>query len=235
LEIGTVTKTIFDETKDVIITWFGVVSKGPSAFAMLDLGSNSVLLFALRFLFYVALVSFAVSIPSAAANGVKYEDKMFIGVSIAAIYAEYLSVALIIYGTMKLFGGKAPVQACIAGYSFLTAYLPIVAVLRLPSVAIIDAAIKAGTDYPDITRRGFAIFVPLSPWDRAVFVLAAILSVGVSVFFLINVYRCFRKLHRLSNGRAMLAFALGLFAALLFTMAFIMPFDGAICRAFAVK
>ena len=27
MEIGTVTKTIFDETKDVIITWFGVVSK----------------------------------------------------------------------------------------------------------------------------------------------------------------------------------------------------------------
>lgn len=235
MEIGTVTKTIFDETKDVIITWFGVVSKGPSAFAMLDLGSNSVLLFALRFLFYVALVDFAVSIPSAAANGVKYEDKMCIGASIATTYVEYLSFALIIYGTMKLFGGKAPVQACIAGYCFLTAYLPIAAVLRLPSVGIIDTAIKAGANYPDIARRGFAMFAHLSAWDKVVFVLASLLSVGVFVFFLSNVYRYFRKLHGLSSGRAGFAFSLGLFAALLFTMAFIMPFDGAIYRAFAVK
>jgi len=235
LEIGSVTKTIFDETKDVILTWFGVLSKGPSAFEKLDLESNSALLFALRFLFYISLVDFAVSIPSAAANGVKYEDKMFIGASIASIYVEYLAVALIIYGAMKLFGGKAPVQACIAGYCFLTAYLPIVAILRLPSVAIMDAAMMAGANYPDITSRAFAMFARLSVWDMVIFILAALLSVGTFVFFLINVYRCFKKLHGLSSGRAGLGFALGLSAALLFAMAFIMPFEGAISRAFAVK
>jgi hypothetical protein len=235
LDIGAVTKTIFDEAKDVIITWFDVLSKGPSGFASSDLGSNSALLFALRFLFYVSLVDFAVSIPSAAANGVKYEDKMFIGVSIASIYVEYLSVALIVYGMMKLFGGKARVQECIAGYCFLTAYLPIAAVFRLPSVTIMDAAIKAGANYPDITSRGFAMVLHLSAWDKGVLVLAGVLSVGVFVLFLVSVYRCFRRLHCLSNGRARFAFALGLFAALVFTMAFIMPFDSAIYRAFAVR
>jgi hypothetical protein len=143
LEIGTVTKTVFDETKDVIITWFGVLSQGEPAFASLDLATNSALLFALRFLFYISLADFAVSIPSSAANGVQNENRMFIGVSIASIYVEYLAFSLIIYGTMKLLGGKAPVQACIAGYCFLTADLPVAAVLRLPLVPIIDAALKA--------------------------------------------------------------------------------------------
>jgi hypothetical protein len=235
LEIGTVTKTIFDETKDVIITWFGVLSQGESAFASLDLASNSTLLFALRFLFYVSLVDFAVSIPSSASAGVQYEDKMFIGVSIASIYVEYLAVALIIYGSMKVLGGKAPVQACIAGFCFLTAYLPVAAVLRLPLVTIIDPAIKAGANYPDIASRATAMFVRLPTWDKFVFVLASLFTVGVFVFFLLNVYRCFSRLHRLSIGRARLAFALGLIAALLFSTAFIMPFDGAISRAFTVK
>ena len=235
MEIGAVTKTIFDETKDVIITWFGVLSKGRTAFASVDLGSNLALLFALRFLFYVSVVDFAVSIPSSAANGIKYEDKMFIGVSIASIYVEYLALALIIYGTMKLFGGKASLQACIAGYCFLTAYLPVAAILRLPTVAITDAAFKAGANYPDIASREFAMLARAPAWDKVVYVLASLLSVGVFIFFLINVYRCFRKLHRLSIGRARIAFTVGLCAAMLFSMAFIMPFDGAISRAFAVK
>jgi hypothetical protein len=235
LEIGTVTKTVFDETKDVIITWFGVLSQGEPAFASLDLATNSALLFALRFLFYISLADFAVSIPSSAANGVQNENRMFIGVSIASIYVEYLAFSLIIYGTMKLLGGKAPVQACIAGYCFLTADLPVAAVLRLPLVPIIDAALKAGANYPDIASRGAALFVRLSTWDKLVFVLASLLSVGVFGFFVINVYRCFRRLHQLSLGRAPLAFALGLLVALLFTMAVIVPFDGATSRAFAVK
>ena len=235
MEIGAVTKTVFDETKDVIVTWFGVLSQGESAFASVDLATNSALLFALRFLFYISLADFAVSIPSSAANGVQYEDKMFIGVSIASIYVEYLAFSMIIYGSMKLFGGKAPVQACISGYCFLTAYLPVAAVLRLPSVGIIDAATKAGANFPDAANRAAAMFMRLSTWDKLVFVLASLLSVGVFVFFVINVYRCFRRLHQLSIGRARLAFGLGLLVALLFTLAVIIPFDGAISRAFAVK
>jgi hypothetical protein len=235
VEVATITKSIFDETKDVIITWFGVLSKGPAAFARLDLGTNSALLFALRFLFYVSLVDFAISIPSAAANGVKYEDKMFIGVSIAAIYLEYLTVALILYGTMKLFGGKASVQACISAFCFLTAYLPIAAVLRLPSVPIIDAAMKAGANYPGIVNRGYVLLAGLSRWDQTVFVLAAVLSVGVYIFFLINVYRCFKRLHGLRRARAGLAFIVGLAVAQLFTAAFILPFEGTVSRAFEVK
>ena len=62
MEIGAVTKTVFDETKDVIVTWFGVLSQGESAFASVDLATNSALLFALRFLFYISLADFAVSI-----------------------------------------------------------------------------------------------------------------------------------------------------------------------------
>jgi hypothetical protein len=235
LEIGAITKTVFDETKDVIVTWFGVLSQGESAFATVDLATNPALLFALRFLFYISLADFAVSIPSSAANGVQYEDKMFIGVSIASIYVEYLAFSLIIFGAMKLFGGKAPVQACIAGYCFLTAYLPVAAVLRLPSLSIIDRALKTGANYPDIAHRAAELFVRLPKWDKLVFAVASILSVGVFVFFVINVYRCFTRLHQLSIGRARLAFSLGLLVALLFTMAVIMPFDGAVARAFTEK
>jgi len=233
LEIAAAAKSVFDETKDVIITWFGVLSKGPSAFANVDLGTNSALLFALRFLFYVSVVDFAVSIPAAAANGVRYEDKMFFAVSVTTIYVEYLSVALILYGAMKLFGGKAPLQACIAGYCFLTAYLPVAAILRMPLMTVLNTALTGGVNYPDQIKRGFALLLGLSRWDKTVFILAAILSTAAYVFFLVNVFRCFRKLHGLRTGRAGAAFAVGLLLAQLFAMAFLMPFDGAISRAFA--
>jgi hypothetical protein len=235
LDINAITKKVFEEAKDVIIAWFSVLSQGPAAIEKLDLGASPTVLFALRFLFYVALVDFAVAIPSVASSGVKYDDEVFIGVSLAAIYIEYLSLALILYGALKLFGGKARVEECVAAFCFLTAYLPLAAILRLPTVPIGVKAIDTSANYPEAVGQGAVSLLRLSRWDLSVFLLSTVLATGVFVLFLIYVFRCFRRLHGLPRPRALLAFALGLMCAFVFALAFVIPFDGAIDRAFARK
>lgn len=235
LDINQVSKAVFEEAKDVIVTWFSVLSGGPKALERVDLDANSTLLFALRFLFYIGMVSLVVAIPSEAANGVRYNDELYMGVSVAAIYLEYLSFALILHGALRLFGGRARVQKSVAAFCFLTAYLPVAAVLRLPTVPVVTSATETGANFPEVIARGTAALLRLSRWNLAVFLLSSLLSVGVMVVFLVSVFQCFRRLHALSRLRALVAFMIGLLFASAFVLAFILPFEGAIDRTFAKK
>ena len=235
MDVNSITKTLFGEAKDVVITWFSVLSQGPKAIEKLDLGASSTVLFALRFLLYVALIDFAVAIPSLVSSGVNYDDEVFIAASLATNYVESLSVALILYGSLKLFGGKARVEECVTAFCLLSAYLPLAAILRLPTVPIQVRAIDTSANFPEAIRQSLVSLLHLSHWDLAVFLLSDLLATAVLVLFFINVFRCFRRLHALPRLRALFAFALGLLCAFGFVIAFLMPFEGAIDRAFGRK
>lgn len=235
LEINAIAKTVFGEAKDVVINWFVVLSQGPAAIEKLNLGATSTVFFALRFLLYVDLVDFAVDIPSLASSGVRYDDEIFIAISLAVNFVEYLSVALILYGTLKLFGGKARVEECVAAFCFLTAYLPLAAILRLPTVSITVKAIDTSSNFPEAVNQSTLNLLHLSHWDLTVFMISYLLSTLVFVLFFSNVFRCFRRLHALPGKKALLAYALGLLCALGFVAAFVLPFEGALDRAFARK
>ena len=83
--------------------------------------------------------------------------------------------------------------------------------------------------------QGAPALLHLSRWNLGVFLLSCLLSTAVMVVFLVNVFRCFRRLHALSRLRALVGFVIGLLFALAFLAAFIMPYEGAIDRAFAKK
>ena len=235
MDVNTITRKAFEEANDVIITWLAVLSRGPAAIEKLDLTASATVLFALRFLFYVAFVDFAIALPFAASSGVRYSDGAYVGISVAAIYVEYLATALILYGALKLFRGKARMEECISAFCLLSAYLPLAAVLRLPMVAIVSKAIDTSANYPQAVSQTVASLSKLTGWDCVVYVASNLLSAAVFAFFLVSVFRSFRRLHALPKARALIAFTLGLIFAFAFAMAIVMPFDGTVDRAFARK
>ena len=235
LDINRVGKAVFDELKDVIVTWFSVLSGGPKALESVDLGANSTLLFALRFLFYIGLVDLVVEIPFEAANGVRYTDELYVGLSVAGIYFTYLSLALILHGALRLFGGRGRLQESVAAFCLLTAYLPVAAALRMPTVPVLAGAVEAGTNFPDVMARGTAALSHLSRWNLTVFLLSTFLSTGVTVVFLVAVFRCFRRLHALSRFRALAGYTTGLLLASAFWIVFLLPFAGAVDRTFTKR
>ncbi|HEV2493238.1 MAG TPA: hypothetical protein VG204_09230 [Terriglobia bacterium] len=235
MDINAISKAIFEGAKDIIITWFSVLTRGASALRGFDLETNTTLLYALRFMVYMAFVSTIVDLPFMTGAAAKGEDKMFVVAAVVEEYLECLPIALILHGCMKLFGGRGRLQSCIAGYCFLTAYLPIIAVLMLPEKRVTVPAITQGSNYPTVVKQLSIALGSLSTWDRYMFWFSYVATTVVFVVFFIGVFRCFRALHKLSRRRAVVAFIVGLLCSAVFLMGFEEPFLSAVYHAFLTK
>ena len=210
----------FRNARDVIITWFSVLTRGPDAFIRINLEAASTLYYSLRFTLYMVFVSFLLHIPAVA----KFDFKnvaLIQPVWIVETYIEYLAPGLILYGSMKLLGGRGMLQSCIAAYCLLTAYLPIIAVLMLPAQMFVVPAMRIAPQYPQAIRVLSEQLRRLSAWERSGVLLSFLLSTIAFVIFFTAVFRTFRTLHRLKMARAVAAFILGVLGSVVFLQFFL--------------
>ncbi len=101
---------IFETFKDIISTWFSVITRGRKAFEKLDLEKSSTLIYALKFMFLMAFVGLIIDLPLAAKIGSTLKVMAIPPLLVAEAYIEYLAIALILHGSMKLVGGKGVYQ-----------------------------------------------------------------------------------------------------------------------------
>ena len=111
--IKTISDTVFKEGKDVIESWFAVISRGHKGLSAGELSQrgNNALLYGLRFVLYMAFASLLLEIPTEALRGIKYENKAFVLVSVAESYIEYLGCGIAFHTAMRVFGGKGKFRA----------------------------------------------------------------------------------------------------------------------------
>src|SRR5215475_7205642 len=96
---------IFTKATEIIVTWFSVLTRGSNAFEKIDLEAYSTLIYALRFMFFMAFVDVALDFPFLAITGGSLLKELAIPpVLYVEAFVEYLMVGLIIYGSMKLLG-----------------------------------------------------------------------------------------------------------------------------------
>lgn len=234
MDVNASIDTIFEKFKDIILTWFSVLTRGRKAFEKLDLEKSSTLIYALKFMFLMVFVDLIVNLPLAARIG----GSTLIVVAIpsflvAEAYIEYLTIAFVLHGSMKLVGGKGRLQSCIAAYCFLTAYLPLIGVLMLPERMITVPAMLDSSNYIAAVYQSRDRWNQLSTWDRSGVALSFLLATAVFVMFFTAVFRIFRALHRLSWARAMLAFVGGLVASAVIMSMFLEPPLSTLFRALA--
>ncbi len=223
---------IFKEGKDIIITWFSVLARGPNAFERIDLENSVTLIYALRFMFFMVFVDLLVNFPLAAKIDGSLLKELTVPPYLAVeAYAEYLVTGMILYGSMKLVGGKGGLQACMAAYCFLTAYLPLISLAMLPVHRLTVPAMLQGSNYIDAVLQANAEGKQLSTWDLSSIVLSGLLTTIVFVFFFRAVFQHFRKLHQLRRARALLAFIGGLVGSAVIMAMFLEPALSAILRA----
>jgi hypothetical protein len=223
MEVTAIAKTIFQENKDVLTTWFSVLTRGPKSFHAAHLERNSTLLYGLRFMFYMVVVELVLTIPFARGMESKSENMFVIGGALAEDVVEYLAAALILHGAMKAFGGKGKAQGCVASYCFFTAYIPIIAIFMLPWNRLSTPLIAKSASYPQIIAQISAMARQLATWDRFTLVLSFLAATAVWILFYTGVFRCFRALHKLSRTRAAFAFIVGLLLTAAFNAVFTIP------------
>jgi hypothetical protein len=232
MDINAIFEMFKDIFKDIIETWFSVLTRGRKAFEKLDLEKSSTLIYALKFMFVMAFVDLIIDLPLAAKSG----GSILTGVTIppflvAEAYIEYLTFAFILHGSMKLVGGKGGLQACIAAYCFLTAYMPLIGILMLPERMITLPAMLESSNFYDAIHT--IRWDHLSTWDRSSVVLGFFLSTAVFVLFFAAVFQQFRELHQLSKPRAVFAFIGGMVGSAVIMAMFLEPPLAALLRALA--
>jgi hypothetical protein len=233
IDLNAIGKWIAQNSKDISATWFSVLTRGSQAFGSIDLEKNSTLLYALKFMLCMAFADLLLHIPLAAKIGINVASGFFVVLFVAEGYLEYLATALILHGSMKLLGGKGKLQACIAAYCFLTAYMPIIGVLMLPTQMLVVPAVARSSNYIEIVNQLSAQLNQFSPWERATFLLSFLLTTIVFVLFFTSVFRQFRALHKLGKARAVFAFIGGLVSSAVFMVAFLHPLLATIYEGFA--
>jgi len=214
---------IFETFKDIISTWFSVITRGRKAFEKLDLEKSSTLIYALKFMFLMAFVGLIIDLPLAAKIGSTLKVMAIPPLLVAEAYIEYLAIALILHGSMKLVGGKGGLQSCVAAYCFLTAYLPLIGFLMLPTRMITLPAMLESSNYIDAVYQTRDRWDKLSTWDHFSFALSFLLATVVFVLFFAAVFRQFRALHQLRKPRAVFAFIGGLVASAVILSMFLEP------------
>jgi hypothetical protein len=222
MDIGAINKAIFEQAKDIIVTWFSVITRGTEALNGVDMQASSTLLYALRFMFYMAvfdLVTHIPSIASMAAKGTSIGIGGALGLGfLAETCFEFLGGALILHSSMRLFGGKANLQCSVVTYCFLTAFLPIAHILFLPAQRIAQSIINQSPgDWYTLPQRW-------SRWDWFGVGFSLLGTTLVYVVFFSRVFQSFRRLHRLSMLRALPSFMLGLVGYVVFLVAVTYPF-----------
>jgi len=226
--------TIFEKGKNIVVTWFSVLARGPNAFEKVDLQDSSTLIYALRFMFFMALVSLAIDLPLVAKIGGSFLAASSIPCALVIeAYLEYLITGLILYGSIKLVGGKGGLQASIAAYCFLTAYLPLMSFFMLPVRRLTIPAISQGSNYTNAVSKLFEEASHLSTWDLSSLVLSFLLTTVVLVLFFRAVFNIFRAIHQLSRARALLGFVGGLIGWAVIMSMFLEPALSATLRALA--
>jgi hypothetical protein len=214
----------FDGAKDVVRTWFSVITRGSQAFQRIDLENSSVLFYSLKFMLYVAFVDLVLHLPLAAVTRGTGKAVSIESLLLLETYLEYLILGFALYGAMRVVGGKGSLQASIAAYCFLTAYLPIVSVLMMPTRALIFPRMEQHPDLPTVIEQSRPKLAQLSAWEATGFWLSFVLTTLVFVIFFVAIFQTFRMLHNLSNTRAIVGFLLGLISAAAVLALFVEPF-----------
>ena len=97
--------SLVDEVKRVIVSWFAIISKGRKAFLGIDFENDNTLLFSIRFMIYMGIISFSLEFPMLSVFGARANNYVFIMATLIFLYVGWFSQAAILHVLFKLRGG----------------------------------------------------------------------------------------------------------------------------------
>jgi hypothetical protein len=233
--IKTISDTAFKEGRDVIETWFAVMSRGHKGVSP-ERGRQprgSAVFYGLRFTLYMAFASLLLEIPTEALMGIQYENKAFILVSVVESYIEYLGCGLAFHAAMRVFGGKGTLRAALTVSCLLTAYMPVMGFFLIPTQKYTLPIIRKSSNVLNAGSDLLAVARTWSTWDRVVCSVSIVAGAIVLVLFITAVFNSLRALHQIGRMKAVLSFVLGLVLFVLIVSFIASPLLQGIFQAFS--
>ena len=222
--------SIVDELRAVTQTFWDIATKREAALAGLNLADSDTLFFAVRFLAYMSLVSVILHFPAWGAQGIRYAHPVFLLSALAEVLIEALALCVLLYAAIRTFGGKADLQQFFCAFCLLSTFQPMIDACLAPIYA---RSISVQTS--DIERflgQAAASANHISDGDLAVLLVAYLLSAGLTIVFVVALFRAFRVRDQLGIARASMAFVAGFAMWKVVVLVFSQPFEANLYTAF---
>jgi hypothetical protein len=218
--------------------WFAMITRRHKALDPLDLHRPQILWQALRFMLVMVFIEGLLHLPAAGVADRAYSSKLwYLAHYTTAAYVEYLGAGFILHFAMKLFGGKAKLQRSIGAFCFLTAFVPLIAIAQIPvwglNISVLKDAAEASWSPAEAVVQMQAFVAALGPFGVARLLIAFAAATCLWLLFLTAVFESLRTLHRLSLGRALVAFGSGLIITVAFLAFVVAPQFGTLYRLIA--
>ena len=211
---------------DFVTSCYSIVSKGKVAFESVDLRSTTTLTYAIRFMVYVAVISFVLEVPIAALVGLPYYKPAYVATNLTLILILWLSYAMVLHLSMKSLGGQAQLIQSMSIFCFLTAYFIPIMVVQWPLQKYLIPAIKESASIqPDWLPE-------LSAVELVSIYTLALIQTFLFLYFLVIAFRVLRYVHKLSMTRALAGFMLGIIGMVLIVFLISLPMHHTIYNAF---
>lgn len=190
---------IADEFRDVIKTLVGAVMRREKALVDFDLTDARTLFFAFRILLYLSILLALLHIPAWRAQGIHFTHPAFLPLAVAEVMIEQVSFCLLLYTTIRFFGGAAEPQAFFGSFCLLFAYefMSEVCLLRvqIPAIQFIKNEGQIGDAF--------------SIGGMALILVALAASIVLRLMLIGSLFRAFHLADQLDATRAAMAVAGG--------------------------
>ena len=153
-----------------------------------------------------------------------------------SVLSHYLALTLRIF-VRAPFATAVNVLTLAAGlFCFLTAYVPLIAVSQIPvsgvNVSVLTEAADIGWRLDQGLARMHAFVDAIGLFGVLRLLIAFAAATALWTLFFAAVFEAFRTLHRLGKGIALLAFACGMGAIVIFAGFVVAPYFGTIYQSF---
>jgi len=216
--------------------WFSLIVKRHRALDPLDLRKPEVFWRAIRFLLLMLLIDALLRLPVTSVPGSALTQVGYVLAYVAADCVEWLGAGFVLHFAMKGFGGKANLQASIAAFCFLAAYLPLIAIAQIPiwgvNIDIVRDAASVAWDPTQVLQKLRAFMDEQGTFGIARIAIAFLAATYLWWRLFTSVFDALRTLHRLSKPRAVAGFAVGLAALVAFVSLVIVPYFGTVYERF---
>jgi hypothetical protein len=221
-----------------VALWLALLTRRHRALDPLDLSRPAMLWRAFAFLVLMMLIGEALRLPVNARAGLPYWNAAYLAADVIANCVEWLVIGAALHLGMRALGGRASLQASLAVFCFMSAWVPVIALSQVPvwgvRVSVVQDMADVGWN-PELGLEKMREFVEaLGAFGTARLVLSFALATVLWFLLFVSVYSALRSLNRLAGVRAIAGFALGLAAGAVSVALVSAPLLGAVYAAFAI-
>lgn len=215
--------------------WITMITERGAALRVIDLGSDDVFAFAVKFMVINAAWCVLFSLPAAALAGFDYLGAPYLVSSLVMAVVFWVGMASVLHLSLRAFGGSANYRRTLVIFAMFTAFYPLIGVIYIPVDRFVAPLMaKQGFTEAALSEGMLSDLLAMAPLSDLIYAAVAYaIGLGILLWMHFLILRSALLVHGLHRGRAMGASVFYMIALFLFLSLVVGPINNLVLLAFA--